>query len=388
MIEILERLRDLLRSRQLTNEAQIKMAVILPILRALDWDHDNPKEFVPEYPVALQDGSHGSVDYALFGDEIPGGRRSPMVFVEAKRLGNVTVSGVEQVFTYAANRGVPFLILTDGNIWDFYLSMAVGAPADRRFLRIELERDDRLLDHARFLDQYLRKGRVGRPETRLDAERLLRDDRQRRLAGQAIPAVWRSLLESPDESLIDLITDAVARKCGFPPAFDDVTTFLKECALPSSPISEVDPRRQRPLKRVRQEEPSDPVIVGPPSTPSPPRPQRPPQIRGFVLDGERTVTGSAREALTELVKKLHLLDKEFMARFAIRTSGRTRRLVATTRDQLYDNADIDLDQHSRDLNNGWWIGTNLSQALIRKHIATACEVMGISLGSRLTLIER
>lgn len=387
MIEILERLRDLLRSRQLTNEEQIKMAVILPILRALDWDHDNPEEFVPEYAVALQDGSHGSVDYALFGDEIPGGRRSPMVFVEAKRLGNVTVSGVEQVFTYAANRGVPFLILTDGNIWDFYLSMAAGAPADRRFLRIELERDDRLLDYARFLDQYLRKGRVGRPKTRLDAERLLHDDRQRRVAVQAIPAVWRSLLESPDESLCNLITDAVARKCGFPPAFDDVTTFLKGRALPSPPVSDVDPRLHRPLKHARQEKPSDPVIVDPPSPPPTPRPQRP-QIRGFVLDGERTDTGSAREALTELVKKFHLLDREFMARFASRTSGRSRRLVAKTRDQLYDNPNLDLDQHSRDLNNGWWIGTNLSQALIRKHIATACEVMGISLGSRLTLIER
>ena len=54
MIEILERLRDLLRSRQLTNEEQIKMAVILPILRALDWDHDNPEEFVPEYGSAAR----------------------------------------------------------------------------------------------------------------------------------------------------------------------------------------------------------------------------------------------------------------------------------------------------------------------------------------------
>ena len=374
MIEILERLRELLRSRRLTNEAQIKMAVVVPILRTLDWDDTSPEECVPEYSVELQDGTHGSVDYALFGEEIPGVGRSPMVFIEAKRLGNVTVSGVEQVFTYAANRGVPFLILTDGNIWDFYLSMAAGAPAQRRFLHIELERDDRLADHARFLDQYLRKARVGMSETRLDAERLLHNDQQRRRAREAIPAVWRSLLESPDGTLINLITDAVERKCGFPPAFDDVTTFLKGRALPSPPIGEVKP--------------SAPVIVDPPSPPLPPRPQRPPQIRGFVLDGERTDTGSARETLTELVKRFHLLDGAFMAQFANRTSGRKRRLVATTRDQLYDNPDLDLDQHSRDLNNGWWIGTNLNQEMIRKHIATACEVMGISLGSRLTLIER
>lgn len=321
MIEILERVRELLRSRQLTNEAQIKMAVILPILRALDWDDANPNEVVPEHSVALQDGSHGSVDYALFGEEIPGGRRPPMVFIEAKRLGNVTVSGIEQVFTYAANRGVPFLILTDGNIWDFYLSMATGAPAERRFLRIELERDDRLADHARFLDQYLRKGRVGMSETRLDAERLLRDDQQRRVARAAIPAVWRSLLESPDESLCNLITDAVARKCDFPPSSDDVTTFLKGLVSPSPPIDAVPP---------------DPVVAVDP--PAPPRPRRPPRICGFVLDGERTDTGSAFRTLIELIKRFQLLDGMFMEQFAIQTSGRTRRLVATTRDQLYDNA--------------------------------------------------
>ena len=365
--KFLERLRDNL-DREL-NEAQIKMAVILPILRALDWDDTNLDEFVPEYSVRLPDGTHGSVDYALFCEE-PGGIMSPMVFIEAKRQGKVTVSGVEQVFTYAANRGVPFLILTDGNIWNFYLSMAAGIPAQRRFHRIELKGDDRLADHAQFLGRYLRKGRVGLSETRLDAEALLRNDQQRRVAREAIPAVWRSLLESPGESLTGLITDAVACRCGFSPALDDVTTFLKERApSPSPPIGVAKP--------------PGPVAIDPPPPPSGPAE---PRIRGFVLDGESTVTKSAKQTLIEIIERFQRLDGMFMERFALRTSGRTRRLVATTRDQLYDKREFD--KYSEELNNGWWIGTNLNQALVRRHIVTACDVKGIRFGSRLTLIER
>ena len=38
-----------IRSDSLENEAQVKQAVILPILRALDWDDSDPAEFRPEY---------------------------------------------------------------------------------------------------------------------------------------------------------------------------------------------------------------------------------------------------------------------------------------------------------------------------------------------------
>lgn len=49
-----------LHSGGLDNEAQVKQAVILPILRALDWDDTDPESFRPEYSV-----HRGSVDYAL-----------------------------------------------------------------------------------------------------------------------------------------------------------------------------------------------------------------------------------------------------------------------------------------------------------------------------------
>ena len=124
-----------LKSNQLTNEAQVKQAVILPILRALGWDDTDPNEFVPELSVDYLDGGKGSVDYALHGMSP---NRRPLVFLEAKKLGSIGLDGEEQLFGYANNQGVPFLVLTDGNLWNFYLAMADGIPAERRVYRAEL----------------------------------------------------------------------------------------------------------------------------------------------------------------------------------------------------------------------------------------------------------
>lgn len=123
---------DNLASNQLRNEAQVKSAVILPVLRALGWNDANPNSVLPEYEVPKEQ-SKGYVDYALLG------RRGPLVFVEAKRIGGIDVNAETQLFKYAVNRGVPILILTDGRQWDFYLSMAAGIPQERRFYRLELD---------------------------------------------------------------------------------------------------------------------------------------------------------------------------------------------------------------------------------------------------------
>lgn len=148
--EVLRKAVERINSGSLTNEAQVKQAVILPILRALDWDDSDPAEFVPEFSV-----DNGRVDYALLRH---GG--GPLVFIEAKGLGGVDIKGEEQVFRYAVNRGVPFLILTDGNLWDFYLSMAAGDPPDRQFYRVELKNEERVIEYVEPFEKFLLKSRV------------------------------------------------------------------------------------------------------------------------------------------------------------------------------------------------------------------------------------
>ena len=95
--QVLELVIERIRSSSLENEAQVKQAVIVPILRALDWDDADPAEFVPEYSV-----DSGRVDYALLGQ-----KGAPLVFVEAKGIGRVDLSGEEQLFRYAVNKGCP-----------------------------------------------------------------------------------------------------------------------------------------------------------------------------------------------------------------------------------------------------------------------------------------
>ncbi len=365
-----------IRSGALENEAQVKKSVIDPILSALDWDDTDPAEVRVEFSVDA-----GRVDYALLRD---GG--SPLVFIEAKALGRVDIAGEEQVFGYAVNRGVPFLILTDGNLWDFYLSMAEGDPAERRFYRAELKREERMPEYVEFFGKHFGKDRVVSGKARQEAERRHESAKERAKARKAIQGIWRKLLEGPDEMLRDLLAEEVASACGTRPEADDVERFLKELAdsgvtqtqKPPLPASETSAGKAE--KRPRSE--------------PPPQDDGKSKIRGFILDSERFDTKTAIEALTGILKAFADRDSEFMARFAPQVEGKQktadgapkRRLVARNRNDLYANPEL-AQNASRNLGNGWWLATNNNTALKRQYIQTACEVAGVKFGSQLRLLE-
>ena len=341
----------------LKNEAQVKQAVIIPILRGLDWDDTNPAEFVPEFSV-----DNGLVDYALCRSA-----DNPLVFIEAKRLDGANDKGVEQLFGYANNRGVPFLILTDGNIWDFYLSMAEGLPSERRFYRMELRREENFSEYVKFLESYLQKSHVLSGQARREAERRHENNLERGKARNVIPKVWMTLLQEPDDMLRDVLAEAVESECGTKPDLDDVEGFLKRFSrshIPQTP-------NQQPVRR----------------TPTPPIQSKNNKIVGYILDGRPVETGAGYKTLADILKEFHLRDAEFMSRFASKTVGRTRQLVAENPNDLYQKIHLK-DDHSLDLKNGWWLGTNLSRTSIHNYIKTACEVAGVNFGVQLTLIER
>ena len=346
----------------LENEAQVKQAVILPILRTLDWDDSDPESFRPEYSVG-----RGLVDYALLD------HGNPLVFIEAKRIGALDAGGEEQLFGYASNRGVPLLVLTDGNRWDFYLSMAAGVPSERRFYRLELLLKHKIPEYVDFLDQHLRKGRVVSGEARLVAEKRHASNREQERAQQAIPRTWRALLQEPDEMLRDLVAEMVESECGTKPELDDVEVFLKNLVFTSPP----------PKSGSGSSLPSpDPDI---PSS-GPPQLVRA-RIVGFVLGEEHVESGTAIGTLAELLTRFERDVPEFMERFAVKTISRNRKLVARNPTDLYQKSHL-VGKHSKDLRNGWWLGTNLSKAQVRGHIETACGVAEVSFGSQLKLIER
>ena len=352
-------------SGQLENEAQVKQAVILPVLRSLDWADDDPDEFRPEYPVP----GGGFVDYALFV------RQEAYVFVEAKNVGKMNVAGEEQLFRYASNRGVPFLILTDGYRWDFYLSMAAGIPKDRLFYRLNLKLEGNIQDYVQFLEDHLRKERIASGEAKDTAEKLLKDKNRRDRAKREIPNAWKALLKEPGEILRDLLIQKVEDNCKIKPAFEDVEEFLRSHAT-SYPPSLPNPQPPRPPEERWN--------------PPPPEARHPPKsaIIGFVLDGTRHETGTARGTLAEIVKLFDREHPRFMERFAEITASRARNLVARDRADLYLRAPHLLEQSCTDLQNGWFLGTHLSTDQITKHIRTACRVVEVGFDTQLKLIRR
>ena len=353
-----------IRSGSLENEAQVKQAVIVPILRALDWDYTDLAEVVSEYSV-----DSGRVDYALLGP-----KGAPLVFVEAKGIGRVDLAGEEQLFRYAVNKGVPFLILTDGDLWDFYLSMAAGVPAERRFYRAKLTREERVAEHARFLGRHLRKRCVVSGEARRAAEHLHESNQEREKAREAMPRVWRSMLARPDEMLRDLLMEQVASECGTMPEQDDVESFLKACLsgevpeVPDAPAPGTRPRRRKSSPEPQQETSGGKII-------------------GYIFEDRTVETGAAYRTLAEVLKEFHRRDPQFMGRFAAQTMGRKRPLVSGAPEDLYPGRPDLVEEMSLDLENGWWLGHNLSADTIRRRIKTACEIAGVKYGSQLKLIE-
>ena len=354
--QILNTTSERISSDQLKNEAQVKQAVIIPVLRGLDWDDSNPAEFIPEFSAG-----NGRVDYALCGDA------RPQVFIEAKRLDGTDSKAEKQLFKYANNRGVPLLILTDGNTWDFYLSMAEGHPPERRFYRMELQRKENFPEYEKFLMSCLHRNPVLSGKARREAERRHEDNRNKEKARNAIPKVWLSLLREPDEMLRDVLAEAIEGECGTKPSLDDVEEFLRKQSYLHGPSPSKPPELPKSFK--------------------PPEPSDNKKIVGYILDGNRVEIGVGYLVLAEILKAFQLRDAGFMNQFAAKSIGRTRRLVAANPDDLYQKVHL-RDKYSLDLENGWWLGVNLSNISIRKYTNIACKIAGVNFGDQLRLIER
>ena len=379
--EVLARIGERIRSRQIETEALVRQSAILPILRATGWDDADPGEVVPEFDVP-----GGRVDFAL--GEMPG---RPLVFIEAKRLGGAGDRGLNQLFGYAANRGVPFLILTDGAVWQFYLSMADGPPEERIFWSMDLSAEGPAGDRARHSRDFLGKENIVAGRARQSAERTREENRRREKARETIPRAWSNILRQPDSLLRDLVREEAERLCGTAPQVEDIEAFLREragepAAAPPRLAAPDPPKSLTPAPRpaVNAVPASNPPRAGGASSPSSSRVK----MLGFVLDGQSVEAASGKQTLILLLKRLHERDPGFLERFALETKGRTRNLISRDRGNLYLAAAYLKDTQSETLVENWWIGTNLSSEQIVKHVETACRLAGIEFGSQLTLIER
>ena len=114
LVDVIETLKSRINEHRAVlqgNEAQTRLSLIDPLLRALGWDTADPALVRPEYHLGA-----GRADYVLLDSN-----EKELAIIEAKRLGE-RLSGQhrEQAIVYAHRRGVRFPILTNGNDWEVY----------------------------------------------------------------------------------------------------------------------------------------------------------------------------------------------------------------------------------------------------------------------------
>ena len=148
-------------------EVHTRYAVIDPIILALGWNTDAPKECHPEYPRWRGEEVNGWVDYAMFGqpDIFAIGERkvAPNVIVEAKSLSTELAEHVEQLQRYVEaaprmRKGVA--VLTNGREWWLYNLDRRGAFQGKRLAPINIL-EGALRESARTLNERLDRRRFG-----------------------------------------------------------------------------------------------------------------------------------------------------------------------------------------------------------------------------------
>ena len=213
-----------LREGAFPNEQSVSQGIVLRVLSDLHWDVFENSVVWPEYATA----GGGRADFALCEP-----RSKPKVLIEVKQPGKAQ-GGVRQSLEYAFHTGVPFVVLTDGRTWSFYLPAEPGDYEDRRVFKLDLY-EHPAERSAAVLEGYLHWGAVASGKALEDARSEHRSKARRAQARQAIPDAWRQLVEQGDELLFVLIGDAVESKEGVRPNDRDITGFLKSLSLSSAP---------------------------------------------------------------------------------------------------------------------------------------------------------
>lgn len=347
-----------LREGRFPNEQAISQGIALRVLSELTWEVYDTTVVWPEFPTG-----EGRVDFALCDPP-----SKAKVFVEVKQPGKAE-EGVRQALEYAFHSGVPFVVLTDGQTWSFYLPAEQGDYEDRRVLKLDLF--ERTSDEAaEILRDYLGRDRVVSGKSLDEARRAYRDKNRRLVARQTIPEAWRELVERDDELLRDLLSEAVESKAGFRPVDADIADFLASLR-PAVPAHEsVLPSGGKPTIRK-------------PKPPSPPRQWNPKSLMSqtMVCLGDELPYRNAKDAMILVLSRLAERDPTFLERCSHHKAfqGKKRRHIARRTADLYPGRP-DLESEHAKLPGNWFLGTNISNRQKMGLIKAATEVAGLTFG--------
>ena len=110
------------------SEAQTRLSLIDPLLRALGWDTADPALVRPEFVL-----STGRADYALLD-----ANQRPVAIVEAKKLNEPLGNAEMQLLPYAFASNVGYAVLTDGDHWVMFRVFRQKQDDESRVLDVSI----------------------------------------------------------------------------------------------------------------------------------------------------------------------------------------------------------------------------------------------------------
>ena len=382
-----------LRENGFPNEQAISQGIVLRLLRELGWETYDTAVVWPEY----QTGG-GRADFALCHPP-----SKPAIFIEVKHVGRAE-GAVQQALQYAFHCGVPFVVLTDGRSWSFYLPAEQGDYDERRVYKLDLyERSPGVA--AETFRRYLTRENVASGKSLGAARTEYRNRNRRSQAKAAIPEAWRELVRKRDGRLLGSLTDAVESKVGFPPDIDDVVAFLDGAAAPrpAKPVA-VPPTSSRntapgPTKaqdaKLTPEQLAERRTAAARKAAATRRDRRLVDSRDntasevvdrsarrlseqLVICGEKYDCPTAKDAMVTVLRRLASSDPSFLERCAQHPGarGRKRRYIGRTPEELYPDREDLRDFHEK-LPGGWSVATNLNNDCKRRIIDLAGETAGL-----------
>lgn len=258
----IEAIREGLASDSFQNEAAVSQGIVQRLPAGLGWPVSSTQLVWPQYPTQGL-----KVDYALCCPP-----NKPRIFIEVKRVGQA--DGAErQLFEYAFHGGVPFVVLTDGREWNFFVPAGSGDYEERRVYKLDLVDRD-IAECASRLERYLTYESVCAGQALQAAQDDYRSVERTREIQATLPQAWEKLISGDDELLAELIADYTEDICGFRPEPDDVAAFLTR---------RVDPQRGGSATGGSSGSPAPHAPIPPPATPADPQReparQRRPTIR-------------------------------------------------------------------------------------------------------------
>ena len=359
-----------LKERDFPDEAAISTGVVLRVLGDLNWPVHEHRVVWPEYRTI-----NGRVDYALCAPP-----SKPTVFVEVKQQGLAGGStAIKQALRYAFDEGVPFVVLTDGQTWSFFLPTERGSYEDRRVFKLDLC-EVSLQASKDVLVRYLERGRVVSGEALDVARNEYRDRTRRETVLRTLPEAWAHLVRRPDDELVRLLSDAVESRAQVRPADADVRAFLRSRSDPT--VARTFIPRSPPSGSLESSGSVFPSKISEPTAPKGNSLRRSSshtisRTGSVIIEGKRHEYKTYIAAMVSVLTALQNEDQSFCEQLSKHPNVRRRKRVLVARDavDIFPNRPHMINSVAH-LPDGWLVSKDLGSEEIIKLIDVASRVSG------------